>query len=573
MNFWEIHKHYLNLKRFQEIAYVFTRRGFGDLLEVIGLEDTAISIGKKAGLIRKDWTVESRPFRLRLALEELGPTFIKLGQILSTREDLLPQSYIEELQKLQEQATPIDFVEIRSTLLKSLDITDLSEVFLNLEEKPIATASIGQVHRATLKDHTQVIVKIRKPRVQEVIQTDLDILSTIAGLLQEQFGPHSSADWSGILENFIKGILKELDFRREARMMYRFSIMLPTEEVKIPEVYSRYSSDSIMIMEYVDGLRLTDPQSLKAAGLDQEELAKRLIQLFFEQVFEHGCFHGDPHPGNLRVRSDGRIVFYDFGMTGQLNEELMFHIVRMFYAAAEEDFSSMARSVAWICTGSVSRAEASMHAELKDLVATYRNQPLDEISVQEFFGALDEFLLAHRLRMPADVAILIKALITLEKLIRNLNAPIRLLDYLLPRFQKLVQESLSAPALKKRTKTWMHLAWDYGAETHQVLFRVLKNTETLQLETFRRNKSQEIQMYRLEKVLYRGILGLVAASALIGSSILIAISPQQGGIIWWMGIAGWAGAFLFAAFLSSTILTMNRSPKEDRASPDTQRFS
>ncbi|MBW7877226.1 MAG: hypothetical protein H3C47_14695 [Candidatus Cloacimonetes bacterium] len=561
MNLWEIHKSYVNAKRFQEIAYVFAKYGFSDILERIGLE-AASALGLGRGLLsNKEKNSLARSRRLKLALEELGPTFIKLGQILSTRKDLLPTDYIQELRKLQEEVTPVPKETIESILLQSLQVQTLEDIFLTFDFNPVATASIAQVHRASLKNGSMVIVKIQKPNIHETIRTDLNILSYLSRLLQEQLEPEYSADWAGILTNFIEGILKELDFMREARMMARFA-SISDAQVRIPAVFFEYSGASVLVQEYVPGIRIQDKTALLKASLKPEILGEHLVTTFFKQVFEEGCFHGDPHPGNIRIHENGCLIFYDFGMVGQLDTRTLYHMTRVFYAAGNGDYALMARSLCIICSGSISGTEPMLETNLKDLVLTYKSLPLKDIKLQNFLHSLDHLLLSHNLRMPGELSILLKAILTLESSVRELNPDIQLLDFLLPNFEVLIQKQFTKEAIFTRSQSWLHLGLDYLSELHGDLFLMLKQQKRIQVETLARSRKIDMFAYRIEKLVYRGILGLVIASALIGSSILIATGKDAASLPFFLGLFGWFCAFVFAAILVYNILTVNQPGKE-----------
>ncbi len=561
MNLWEIHKNYVNAKRFREIAYVFAKYGFNDILERIGLE-AASALGIGRGLLsNKEKNSLARSRRFKLALEELGPTFIKLGQILSTRKELLPNDYIQELRKLQEEASPIPSETIEAILQQSLQVQSLQEVFLNFDFNPVATASIAQVHRATLKTGAMVIVKIQKPNIHDTIKTDLNILSYLSKLVQEHLEPEFSADWAGILTNFIEGILKELDFQREARMMARFA-SISDSQVKIPAVFFEYSGAQILVQEYVPGIRIQDKTLLEKAGLNPAILGEQLVTAFFKQVFEEGCFHGDPHPGNMRIHESGRIIFYDFGMVGQLDTRTVYHMTRVFYAAGSADYALMSRSLCIICQGSIVGADPMLETDLKDLVLTYKSLPLKDIKLQNFLYSLDHLLLSHNLRMPNELSILLKAILTLDSSVRDLNPDIQLLDFLLPNFETLVQKQFTKEALLSRSQSWMHLGLDYLSELHGDLFQMLKQQKRIQIETVARFRKIDGFAYRIEKLIYRGILGLVIASALIGSSILIATVRDATSLPFFLGLFGWFCAFVFAAILVYNILTVNQPGKD-----------
>ncbi|MEE2924177.1 MAG: AarF/UbiB family protein [bacterium] len=563
MNIRQIHRNFVNIKRFQEIAYILAKYGFTDLLDFLRV-DQALGLAKKVGLVSKEFALFSRAQRLKLAAEELGPTFIKLGQILSTRDDLLDSDYIEELKKLQDQVREVPSEEVKLTLKQFYDVDDLNEIFDRFDYSPIATASISQVHEAYLLTGERVIVKIQRPKIREIIEQDLGVLSYIAELIQEQFGdPEDPASWSQVIGDFIHQIIQELDFGREARLMLRFDAMFKDDSgIKIPKVFMQYSGNKVIVQELIDGCRLDDLDGLQKMDANFGLIAERLIQSFFQQVFSEGVFHGDPHPGNLRVLPDNVLVFLDFGLVGQLDNDNMTQLTRIFWGAGREDFELVSRSFNKLCRGTILGVNETMTMEFRDLILAYRSLTMQEIKVDILLPAADQILKRGQLRLPSQLSILFKSLICLERVVNKLNANLNLMDFLLPRIQQMIRKRLEVKSMSNHVTDSSLLMYDYMAEIPKDLFQIVKNIQKNQHEASVRHSKLEFWLQNFEKILNRAILGLLVSSTLIGSSLLLSFIKPGENLLYVLAYAGYICAALFALVIIYSIVTVGQPGKE-----------
>jgi ubiquinone biosynthesis protein len=561
MKLRELHRSFVNIKRFQEIIYVLTKYGFSDLLDLLQVH-RALGFAKSMGILSKDYALLSRPERMRLAAEELGPTFIKLGQILSTREDIFTHEYLLELCKLQEQVSPIPRDQVHNILQKAYGVQSVGVAFGDFNSDPVATASVSQAHEARLLSGERVIVKIQRPGVRSVIENDLGVLSYIASLIQEQFrDPNDPANWSQFLEDFIKNILRELDFSREARLMIRFqAIFAKNDRLRVPKVYLEQSLPTVLVQEYVDGLSIMDLEGMERESLDPELIGEHLVRSFFEQMFHEGIFHGDPHPGNLRVLKNGVLVFLDFGMVGQLDPESMAHLARIFWGAGKGDYSLVARSCNKICRGTIQGVTDTMIMEVRDLMLALETCSLADIHLGAFLSSVDEILRRHHLRLPSQMSLLFKAMITLEQSAKRLNPKLNLMQFLLPEVEIMIEKRLEASNLVTQLSDRTLLLYDYLAEVPQDLFEILKGIQKAQFESSIQHKRIHSYFIILEKTLNRAILGLLATGFLIGSSFLLALNKSADPVIYVLGMSGYIFAGVFALVLIYSILTAG--PKE-----------
>lgn len=560
MNLHELHQKYINIVRFQEIAYKVVKFGFSDLLDRLNIDVITFGIAKRVGLISEELIEYSRPRRFRMLLEDLGPTFVKLGQILSTREELLPQAYVEELRILQEHVTPSPQEDVRRVLLDFYRVKSETEIFAEFNFEPIATASISQVCRARLRDEsrTEVVVKIQKPRMQEIVENDVRVLSYIAELIEEHFFERqSSAKWSLFFERFVQEIVAELDFSREVFSMERFTRMFEDNpSIKIPRVYPELSGNMVLVQEYIDGLKISELPELAAKyNIDLEETGKILMKSYFQQVFSEGFFHGDPHPGNLRVMTDGRLVFLDFGLVGQIEPGMMTQLSRIFWGVAREDFGLVSRSISIICRGTVSGVSDRLVYDVRSFVQSYRHRPVNQMEMGSFLKGLNKLADANEFLLPPRMSLLIKSLATLEQVVRQLSPHIRIMDFLLPQIEAMIEQRFSLDHLKRKIRTDFLLYYDYLSELPEDMFRILKNIQKMQEESSRfRNEKLAFYLLRFEKTLHRAILGVVVSSFMLGSSILLALNRSNDRLIYFLGATGYIVGGVFALMLIHNIV-------------------
>ncbi|MCO4783147.1 MAG: AarF/ABC1/UbiB kinase family protein [Candidatus Cloacimonetes bacterium] len=553
MNIRQIHKSYVNILRVQDIAQVLVKYGFSDILDSLKVGG-ALGLASKVGLISKNLAALTRPQRLKLCLEELGPTFVKLGQILSTRDDILDPEYLVELRDLQENVSPLTKETVEVILLDFYDVKSLDEVFLEFEWKPIASASISQAHRAKLKNNTEVVVKVQRPNIKTIIEQDVRVLTYFVELFEDQFGdPNGATNWARFFEEFISGILKELDFAREARLMSQFDSMFEAmNKLAVPKVYYEFSGKTVLIQEFIYGHKITEVSKL---SIDRQELCENLIKSYIFQIFSEGLFHGDPHPGNLRILDDGTIVFLDFGMCGLIDEETMSLMARLFWGAGRKDFELIARSITKICTGSVLGTDKILILEIKDIVQAYQNLPLGAYTISEFMDSIETALKGNQLKLPSNLSLLLKALVTLEQIIKELDSGINLMDYLLPEIKTLVKERLGPSNIKGFVEAKSMVLYDYLAEIPEDLFQILKNIQRNQHEATVIHKNVGSYFSTLEKILHRLILGILISSMLVGSSILLAFDRSGNTLTYFLGFAGYIVAGIFALALIYFIVT------------------
>ncbi len=407
---------------------------------------------------RKTWFQKSREadvskeknlgLRIRLTLEQLGPTFVKLGQIASTRPDLIPADIIVELQKLQDHVRPFSYSEAVKLVESELH-APISDIFLSFSEKPLAAASIGQVHRAVLKNGTQVIVKIQRPGIQSTIETDLDILAEWARISEGKMDWAKHYRLRDAVDELSNALLRELNYLEEARNAEKMKTYNKLSYVYIPDIYWDFTTKRVLTMEYVDGVPLSDHTRLADADFDRKQLAHRLATAIFSQILETGFFHADPHPGNVMALPDGRVAFLDFGMVGKLPNHLKKHFVSFVIALRNQSSKGVIRAISHMGVIPDAVDHDKLYEDVDELRQKYYQVPLNQVSVGVAVQDLFRVAHRHRIRIPNEMTMLGKSMLTMEGVATALDPEISVMDVAEPFGKKLFLDRLNPFKLGK----------------------------------------------------------------------------------------------------------------------------
>lgn len=435
-----------HINRYREITAALLNQGFDYIVEELGLlqkvpylHHIRPKITKNAGLGE----------RIRLILEQLGPTYVKLGQIASTRPDLLPAEIILELEKLQDEVPGFAFSEVRSLLEEELE-ADLEEIFQKFDSEPIAAASIGQVHRAQLKTGEFVAVKIQRPGIMGKIETDLEILRELAILAERHFSWAATYQLGDMVDELAHSLRNELNYTSEALNAEKFSKQYQADPaVYIPQVYWDYSTRKILTTEYIEGIKINDLEQLERRGYNRSHLAEHFAKDIFRQIFIAGFFHGDPHPGNVLVVPGESIAFLDFGMVGRLNPEKKYHLSSLVIGLMRQNSEELAKTVfhMGIVPDHVNRA--LLRDDIDLLKDKYYGIPLSQISLGEAVNHIFAIALKHKIKIPADLVLVGKTLLTMEGIVEKLDPQLSILDVAEPFGKKLLKERLHPRTLAK----------------------------------------------------------------------------------------------------------------------------
>lgn len=503
---------YRNVNRLTEVVSVLSKYGLADWISRLHLDFAH-------GLFRapdgEALSRHTREARIRLALSELGPTFIKLGQLLSTRPDLVGHRLADELQQLQENVPPDAPELVRETVEAELG-QSIAELFTEFDDVPIAAASIGQVHRARLPTGEVAVVKVQRHGIQETVRKDLEVLGGLARLVSglPEFAPYRPV---AMVAEFQRTLRRELDFGREERNLQQFSQRFAgNRHVAIPQPISELCTPRVLTMQLVEGVRLTDVEALAAMGVDPHELAQRGAELYLQMVFRDGHYHADPHPGNLLVVSPETIGLLDFGMVGRLDEQLRERVEELLWALINGDATHLVHALSTMGEIPPQTDRAALRADVSDFVADYSTQRINRFSLSEALSEMMEIIFRYRIVLYPQVAMLIKLLITLEGSLKLLNAEVSLIDMLRPHRGWLLHRRLSpARRLRKMQRIWTEVemlveflpryAMDMTAQVKDGKFEVHLNHRGL------------------EPSVNRLALGLLVSSLFLGSSLMLSM--------------------------------------------------
>jgi ubiquinone biosynthesis protein len=435
-----------DVARFREIATVFVGHGFGWFFAQLKLRRELQVDYEGADLTRAAVGSPDTGKRLVAAFAKLGPTFVKLGQILSTRPDLLPQGILGELTQLQDQVSPLPFDQVVQQLRHAYG-PGFREIFASLDETPLASASIAQVHRATLKDGSPVVLKIQRPGLRPKIESDLNILRALANWVEESFEEAAAMDLGGVLRGFAKSLAQELDFCCEVRNMNRFRRNFAGEpQVRIPKVYDDLCSSEVLCMEFVEGRKFSE---VLASGEDTRPLVEVYFKAAYKMLFIDGFFHGDLHPGNVFVQADGGLAVIDCGMVGRLSPTMKDRLIDILNAVLNEDLEQLARCFydLAIPTGKVDYT--AFEADAIEIAERYLGGvPLSEIQIGTLFGDLVAGATRHNVRMPSDFTMMFKAIVTTEGLAKSIAPDIDPIELARPFITQMVAERYSTDRIR-----------------------------------------------------------------------------------------------------------------------------
>lgn len=549
----------LHLNRYRQIAETLTRHGLGWLHSASGLERFLPGLHRRRD--ETDLPQTTPPEHLRLALEDLGPTFIKLGQFLSTRADLLPPEYQDELAKLQDSAPPIPSDIARETIEAELG-QPVSALFASFDPQPLAAASIGQAHAATLRDGTEVVLKVRRPGVVERVEEDLEILHNLATAMSRHLEIAAQYDVVGLAQEFAQTLRAELNYLLEARNAERFAANFADDsKVHIPRVYWDTTTSRVLTLQRIRGIKISDLSALDAQGIDRHALAQRGTQVILRMIFEEGFFHADLHPGNFFIEADGRFGLIDFGMTGTLDDKAQEHLAMLVLAVVNTDYDQLVDALMEM---GVTRTRVDRHhlrRDLQYLMAPYLGRPLGEIDLAPLLNEGLAIMRRHRMHLPPHLALLLKTILLTEGLGARLDPNFHLITVIAPYSSKLLYRLYSPSRwLQKLGRAGTDIAW-LGAEVPQQMRRLVSEIERSGFEIGMKPQSFEPLITRLERLANRIVLGILASAFIVGLAVLLSVYRPSGSQTW-AGVmfgVGFFFAVMLGLFLAWSILRSGRN--------------
>ena len=424
MRIFDIRKRYKLFLRYKEIANVLIKHGLGFVIEKIGIF-RLLNIRSKFSRIlstaENPHKIGTLAQRIKSALEELGPTFIKFGQLLSLRPDMLPEALITELSKLQDEVEPFAFETVISTIESEYQ-KPYGEIFSEITPEPIGSASIAQVHKAILLCGDKVIIKVRRPDIEKTIESDIEILFNFAKMLANRFPEIRLYEPVRMVGEFARHIRREIDFGIEAQNCERFhKNFAETPTVHIPLVYQQYTTERLLVLEYMSGIKADRVEELKALGFDLKTIAHNGASAFFKMILIDGLFHGDPHPGNVFIRYDGTIAFIDFGITGKLTEEHQTRVVNMFLGLMTKDSDKILKNLLVMGVMPDNIDIGLLRYEIDEFIDDYYGRPLKSIELGKLMLQTIKIAVRHKIRVPAEYSLLCKATMEIESIGRTLD--------------------------------------------------------------------------------------------------------------------------------------------------------
>ncbi len=547
---------YRHIQRYTEILGVLFKFGFGDLVTSLKVEQY-LDIGRRVFSRKRTKTIETltRAERLRMVVEELGPTFIKLGQMLSTRPDLIPIEFIRELEKLQDKVQPFPFSEAKGIIESELDC-EFTEAYAHIHPRPLAAASIGQVHRARLNSGEEVVIKVQRPGIGRIIDVDLEILLHLAGLIEKHVEGWDIHRPTAIVEEFRRTLDRELDYRMEAGNMERLSgIFLNDPRVYIPGVYREVTTARVLTMEYVQGIKASYLDRLSDEGYDLIEIADRGAELIMIQTLEYGFFHADPHPGNVLILPENVICYLDMGMMGRVDRTTRENIIGLALGVIKREPAHLTKAILKLTEWEDEPDRRALGRDLTGFVDKYIHRPLKELELGAILQEVFEIAINHRLRVPPDLLLLIKALTTMEGLGRRMDPDFDIINKAAPFIKKVQMERYHPVRLAEDFLEYTSDLMEIAVETPGDIHSILKQARRGKFSIVLKHEGLEEMQLTEERTNNRLSFSIVLAALIVASSMIVnaGMPPTWHGIPI-IGLTGFIVAGLMGFWLLISIL-------------------
>ncbi len=559
---WETLGTVRDLGRLQDIASVLIRWGFSDVVKRMGMAGVLEKAGRllhwqavEEGRLRMDV-----PTRLRCTLQDLGPTFVKLGQVLATRVDLLPPAWIDELGKLQNAVPALPWDTVLPQLREDLG-AEPEAVFACVEHEPLAAASLAQAHRAWLADGSAVVLKIRRPGIRDTVEADLRLLKHLAVIVEKNLPELRRYHPQRIVQQFSASLRRELDFAAECRNAERIAHNFAgRDDIVIPRVYWQWTCERLNVQECLEGVPGRDLAAVDAMGLDRVQLARTGAGLVLKMVLEDGFFHADPHPGNIFYMPDGAIGVIDFGMVGRVTEQRRFQILRLLHGLVVHDSAAVAEVLADWTEENNDIDEVRLQESADVFVDQYRGVPLKDLRMGAMLGDVTAMLREHGLSLPADLALMIKAFLTLEGMGRQLDPDFDMASEARPYLERAMLERFAPDVLVRRGRRTLSGLVDLLRDMPRDVHRLLQSARRGKLQMHIEVDTLRAFGEQVDRAANRLTMGIITASLVIGSSIVM--NSVGGGVSnrWLMalGVLGFVGAALCGVWILFSIWRSGR---------------
>ena len=537
-----------SLKRSRQIARVLARHGLESVADLAGLRRFVPRLRPRLRAV----VPITQPQRLRMALGELGATFIKLGQMLSTRADLLPPDFIAELSKLQDAAPPGPFEDIERTLNEEIARLAVPP-FLFFDPAPVASASIGQVHAAVLLDGTPVVVKVRRPGVVEQVERDLEILRGIVDWMQVHTPIGRDYELRELAEEFAYTIRGELDYVREAQNAMRLRRAFEGDgRVWIPRIYEEYSTERMLTEERVTGIKISDLATLDRLGISRRAVAENAVQIFLREVLEFGFFHADPHPGNFFVQPDASLAIVDFGMVGRASEETHRHLLRAVLAASRQDSDDLAEELYALGVAGRRAQRSAFQRDLDHLMGSFAGRTLRDLSATSVTGEIARIAFKHKLQLPSGLALLLRVVNMSEGIGLSLDPEFRYLEYAGPIFERAWRRGRGLAVTATRAGRAASDAAELGMDLPRRLTRLLARAERGEIALNVAHQGIEDFTREFQRMTNRLALAVILGASVVALGLAVGIRhvPELGPVVGWLLKLG----LLFSLIFGGSVL-------------------
>ncbi|MBT1073359.1 ABC1 kinase family protein [Pelotalea chapellei] len=546
-----------NLKRYLNIVRVLSSYGFDQVFVMLGLSEI---VERSRRFLKRDASILERftaAERLRMALEELGPTFIKLGQILSTRSDVIPRAFVLEFEKLQDSVPCFSFEAVKKQIEYELG-GPTGNFFSSIEPDALAAASIAQVHRAYLLTGEVVAIKVRRPGVVELVESDISALMGLARLAEKHIPSSDLYDPVGLVREFTRSIRREMDFTREGHTIEKFkSNLLDFKGMYFPKVYWEASARGVLTMEYIDGIKVSDLDALDCASYDRQLLAHRGADVFLEMVLKHGFFHGDPHPGNVLIMPGNVICLLDYGIVGRLDEELKNFLSDILFAIVGRNMDEVVSLLFHAGDVPDSLNTRALKHDLFNFIDGYYEIPLKDVEVGRMLQEFIDLISHYNIRIQPDLMLLTKALVVIEGMGRNLDPNFNMVEHLRPYMERAVRQKYSPGKISKDINSifssYVSLARNLPRDLKEIINRINRNKFKIDVE----HRGFDRLLNDFDRSMNRLSSSLILSALIIGSSIIMQTDkgPQLLGfpVLAFMGytVAGVIGLWLVYAIIRS----------------------
>lgn len=555
--FLKFQRNISSIRRYLNVVRVLSSYGFDHVLEMIGLSDVVLKSRKffrRESIAIANITAAER---MRMALEELGPTFIKLGQILSTRPDVVPSSFVHEFEKLQDNVPSFSYEEVNLQLERELGgSTEL--FFSEIDPVALAAASIAQVHRARLISGEDVVIKVRRPGIVELVESDINALIGLASLAERHIPSSELYDPVGVVREFARSIRREMDFAREGHTIEKFSENLAgIKGLHFPKVYWEQTARGVLTLEYVDGIKVSDLDALDRGGFDRKLIARLGADVFLEMVLVHGYFHGDPHPGNVLILPGNIICLLDYGIVGRLDEELKNFLGDILFAIVKRDMDEVVSLLLFAGDIPDTLNVRALKHDLFNFIDGYYEIPLQEIEVGRMLMEFIEIIVLYNIRIQPDLMLLAKSLVIVEGMGRNLDPDFNMIEHLRPFMEKVLRRRYSPMRVTKDINnillSYLNLARNMPRDLKEIVNRINRNKFKIDLE----HRGLDKFITDFDRSMNRLSSSLILAALIIGSSLIMQTDkgPQLFGfpVPAFLGytVAGMLGLWLVYAIIRS----------------------